>query len=143
MFINRTNYWISMKSYLLLTLLVLTVYSVEAQKFATGRILKSEIKPRNGNQPVAVPPVNPHEFTRFKAEIWPNPSTQAFNLKIDSPSDDVIRVYITDLSGKVISRFKTPNKETVNFGDNLARGLYFVKIIQGKEKKATLKIIRQ
>lgn len=132
-----------MKNIFLLTLFLLAVYSVEAQKFIAGGILKSEIKPRNGNQPVAIPPVNPHEFTRFKAEVWPNPSTQNFNIKIDSPSEDIIRVLVTDLSGKVVSRFKTPNKETVNFGDNLARGLYFVNIMQGKEKKATLKIVRQ
>ncbi|HLO92335.1 MAG TPA: T9SS type A sorting domain-containing protein [Lentimicrobium sp.] len=131
-----------MKKGSLLLMILLYFSYADAQKFTTGGIFKSEIKPRTTGQQV-LPPVNPKDFTKFKAEVWPNPATSNFNLKVESPSDDQISVYLSDLTGKRVMKFKVLNKQTFSFGEALSPGLYIMEVMQGKEVKSFIKIIKQ
>jgi len=59
--------------------------------------------------------------------IFPNPATQSFIIKVDNQCSDVI---VCDLNGKVLKAFSNYNGEQIPVSD-LAKGLYFVKLISG------------
>jgi hypothetical protein len=78
----------------------------------------------------------------FSVEIWPNPSTSDFNISVKSESDEAIRVFITDLTGRLVSDFIYPDGQPVTFGDRYQPGVYLLHAKQGSVTK-TFKIVKQ
>jgi hypothetical protein len=77
----------------------------------------------------------------FMLNIWPNPSGSEFKLEANSNSDETIRVYITDLSGRRVSDLSCPAGQTITFGNELLPGVYFLHASQGSYAK-TVKIVK-
>jgi hypothetical protein len=74
--------------------------------------------------------------------VWPNPSMYDFNLLVESDSDELIELNISDVSGRLISKQNITNRQTISFGDDLLPGIYFVKVKQG-DKIRTVKLLKQ
>jgi len=74
--------------------------------------------------------------------IWPNPSTQYFNLDIGSISDESIVLYISDANGRRVSTISNVNRYSSHFGDELKPGVYFVTVRQGG-RSTTIKVVKQ
>ena len=80
--------------------------------------------------------------SEFKVDVFPNPSSNYFLLRINTISTEKIEVYVTDIYGKKVYQYENNNKEKYLLGQELSSGMYFVKVIQGKNIK-TLKLIKQ
>ena len=86
--------------------------------------------------------LNKNENNQIDVKTWPNPAIRNFNLKVQSASTEIIDVYVTDVSGRLVSRLKAKNEQSINFGDDLQPGMYFIKIRQGDSFK-TIKVVKQ
>jgi hypothetical protein len=67
--------------------------------------------------------------------LAPNPSLNDFGLYIKSLSDERITIRIIDIHGRLIRQFKSTPKETIRFGSELAKGLYFIEVTQGDKRE--------
>ena len=85
---------------------------------------------------------NQAEAKSFKVNTWPNPSNQNFSLQVESVSNEIIDVFVTDVIGRQISRFQSTNMKTINFGDDLKPGIYFIKVMQGDHLE-TVKAVKK
>lgn len=85
---------------------------------------------------------NSVESIQFNVEAWPNPTTNNFNLQVESSSNETIDVFVTDVIGRQISRFQSTNLKTLSFGDNLKPGIYFIKVMQGDHLE-TVKAVKK
>ncbi|MGX7668902.1 T9SS type A sorting domain-containing protein, partial [Flavobacterium pedocola] len=72
---------------------------------------------------------------QLKVTIAPNPAVSDFGLSIESPSDENVLIRISDVNGRFIKEIKADIKETIYFGEDLARGMYFIEVTQGVERK--------
>jgi len=79
---------------------------------------------------------------QFKVKAWPNPATQSINLQVQSLSKQTADVYITDVTGRLITKLKVTNGQSIDFGDDLQPGLYLIKVRQGDCFK-TIKVVKQ
>jgi hypothetical protein len=77
----------------------------------------------------------------FKLTAYPNPSTQAFNLKIEQQNHSDIQLDVLDINGRVIYTEKGTSTKLYRFGSEFKPGVYFVRVTQGKSIK-TQKIIK-
>ncbi len=80
------------------------------------------------------------DFSSVAAKIYPNPSTTEFSLSITSVTDQAFNVRVFDISGRLVSAFKT-TPGTVMFGSGLKAGIYIAEIVQGNNRK-TIKLIK-
>jgi hypothetical protein len=64
-----------------------------------------------------------------------NPTTSCFALNVNTDNDNDISVQVSDVVGRVISRFTMPANAQTNYGDNLFRGVYFIEFKQGEKRK--------
>jgi hypothetical protein len=69
--------------------------------------------------------------------LAPNPSSDVFELAIQSVSDEAITIRIIDLNGRIINTIKSnpQDTKTIRFGNELSSGLYFIEIVQGNKRK--------
>jgi hypothetical protein len=74
-------------------------------------------------------------------KIWPNPGESHFNLDVVSSSDEIIELYIHDMSGRLISVINVTDKGSFRFGDNLQSGIYMATVRQGAFSK-TVSIVK-
>ena len=71
--------------------------------------------------------------------VYPNPAREELTISFESDATSVPEVQIIDLTGKVVLKVKEPlNREEKTFKTSLSvghlnSGIYFVKVIQGKE----------
>jgi hypothetical protein len=73
--------------------------------------------------------------------IYPNPSTSNFNIKLESENnEETIVEAFNNLGTKVWSK-KTNSNSSLRFGEDFKSGFYIVNVIQ-KDKKQTIKIIK-
>jgi peroxiredoxin family protein len=75
------------------------------------------------------------EYKSLDVKLFPNPSTGAFYLKVNSASAESIQVRIIDLSGSVVKSIKTTSSETSMVGSELRSGIYFFEVKQGSETR--------
>jgi hypothetical protein len=85
---------------------------------------------------------NSVESIQFNVEAWPNPTTNNFNLQVESSSNETIDVFVSDVIGRQISRFQSTNMTNIIFGDDLQPGIYLVKVIQG-ENSEIIKVVKE
>lgn len=132
-----------MKTWILIIIITLSFGIVHGQE-GSDTTYKSENEPPKGSsQYVITTPPDPLNLAQYEASLWPNPSLENFNIKVDSPSDNEIKVYITDFIGRAVSEFNGINRTTLSFGDDFAPGIYFVRVKQDDEFRSTFKIIKQ
>jgi len=67
--------------------------------------------------------------------LAPNPSSSDFGLYIKSLNDESITIRIIDMNGRLICQFNSTPQETINFGNELNKGLYFIEVTQGDKRK--------
>jgi pseudouridine-5'-phosphate glycosidase len=82
------------------------------------------------------------EIKNTGLQIFPNPSTVLFTLKMDDVSVANTEVKILDVSGRTIEVLNTKGNKLVSFGSRLLPGVYFVQIKQNN-KVITKKIVKQ
>jgi len=75
---------------------------------------------------------------KLTALLFPNPSTEHFSLKLNSPSSSAVRVTIYDLQGKQIKQIQLKSNSISDFGNDLKPGVYHLQIQQDGE----LQVIR-
>ena len=86
------------------------------------------IKPGNG------PWTQNNSQNKLSVLVNPNPSQNAFTLRILSKSNDPLSVIISDNAGNVMERFDRINPlGMLRFGDKYRTGVYFVEIRQGDQ----------
>ena len=79
--------------------------------------------------------------SELKVAIYPNPSRTDFNLQMISGSNEILKVVITDVEGRILKTMTALSNDTKKIGNDLQPGVYMVKIIQGKITK-TLRIVK-
>jgi hypothetical protein len=81
---------------------------------------------------------SPSEISnRFAVILAPNPSSDVFELAIQSVSDEAISIRIIDMNGRVINTLKSnlQDTNTISFGNDLSSGMYFIEVVQGNQRK--------
>ena len=80
----------------------------------------------------------------FKTLIYPNPSTSAFTLNVNSPDQtSAVTMDGVDVLGRIIEHSENVTLgQNVSFGGNLSAGFYIVHLIQGAEQRSS-KIVKQ
>jgi endoglucanase len=73
----------------------------------------------------------------------PNPSAGYFTIRTRSNSDQPLVITMTDVLGRVVEKKeKVAANGTVQMGNKLLTGVYFVEVVQGTQKER-VKLIRQ
>jgi len=57
-----------------------------------------------------------------------------FTLNIAGSNNNPVLIRVTDLSGRLIEQLNTPD-QTVQLGDRLQPGIYFIQVSQGNTKQ--------
>jgi hypothetical protein len=78
----------------------------------------------------------------FTTSVWPNPSTNSFNLEVKSTSDEKVILTVFDLNGRLLSNLNTNSNQTIPFGKDLKAGTYLVLVRQGNDSN-TIKVVKQ
>ena len=68
----------------------------------------------------------------MQLSIHPNPSADNFNVHVDAPGGERIQLVVTDQYGQAVMTCELTNGTAVQVGSELQRGLYIMKIVQGK-----------
>lgn len=81
--------------------------------------------------------------TTLQADVYPNPSSQHFTIRIQSDKKDVpIQLRVSDVSGRVLKVFdKLQPDELIRLGENFKAGTYFIEVWQGQQRRM-LKVIK-
>jgi len=118
-------------------------------KDANGCVFEASATLKDGIRPCAPGIIaNNHvaEDSKLKAsgltiKVLPNPSATTFTLIAQSNSTDELQVTVTDAYGKNVYSTKGAAAKQYSFGNNFAAGIYFVRVIQGKNVQ-TIKVIK-
>jgi len=78
----------------------------------------------------------------LSVKAWPNPSTDEFNLLVRDQTDELIRVNIYDMQGRLINTFSVKPNAILRFGNNLRGGMYIAEIRRGSSV-SRIKLIKQ
>ncbi len=88
--------------------------------------------------------ISPESFEAGFADLiaYPNPTSNVFNFKWESLSDELVSFKVYDVAGRLISELNNvqPN-ETYQAGSNFAPGVYLLEATQGAEHKV-LRVVR-
>ena len=68
----------------------------------------------------------------LEVSIYPNPSTDNFEIYIRSPRPEPIQLIVRDQYGQRLEVLEVFPDTATQFGSDLKRGLYIIEIIQGK-----------
>lgn len=85
---------------------------------------------------------NSLENVSFTTTVWPNPSTNDFNLEVQSTSNEKVVLNIFDLNGRLLSNLNTNSNQTTLFGKDLKAGTYLVLVRQGNSS-TTIRVVKQ
>jgi len=104
-----------------------------------------EVEVSNGNcteksSCVSFSVLSTEEFSNQEIHVFPNPVT--FILKIENLTNQLLKIKITDISGKIINTVKSQKRLTEINLENESSGIYFVNITS-KTKSSTVKIIKE
>lgn len=69
----------------------------------------------------------------LSVSVHPNPSTDDFNVLVSTPVPGPIQVMLTDQYGQLIATYQIQNGTPVLVGDDLKKGIYIMKVMQGRE----------
>jgi len=74
--------------------------------------------------------------------IFPNPTSDFLTLKVEDYNNETLFFYLLDEQGKLILSEQIKNQNTQLSMSTLARGSYFINIVQTNKKIQTFKIIK-
>ena len=77
----------------------------------------------------------------LEASTYPNPSTTAFNLRLNGGTTENVSITVMSFDGKVLYKTTGASNRTYNFGNHFVPGVYTVFIKQGSITKS-LKVIK-
>lgn len=80
--------------------------------------------------------------TPFTTTVWPNPSTNSFNIEVQSTSNENVVLSVFDINGRLLSNLKANSNQTTSFGKDLKAGTYLVMVQQGNNSN-TIKVVKQ
>jgi hypothetical protein len=69
--------------------------------------------------------------------VFPNPSSNYFNVKAISGNQESIFVRVFDLQGRIVKELNMKSNEVKQVGDNLKPGNYILQMVQGNKTKTT------
>lgn len=82
----------------------------------------------------------------LEAQVYPNPFDQQLNIKLNLPQAEKLQIVLTDLSGRIVEFISAETFEAgehqIQLAGKLAKGVYFLKISDGKQQQIT-KLIKQ
>jgi len=90
--------------------------------------------------PIAITTLNCGPVRRnsgmLDAEVFPNPSSTYFSMTVYSDDDSPCVFILRDITGRIIERREsvTPGRQ-IEFGSQMANGIYLAEIRQGEERK--------
>ena len=78
----------------------------------------------------------------LNAEVYPNPFSTEFTLKIFSDNDYPCKIILRDITGRVLEQREavSPGSE-ISFGNLLANGIYLAEVLQGDER-VVLRVVK-
>ncbi len=68
-------------------------------------------------------------------QIFPNPSTGDFKVKISAIENTGISIKVLDVLGRTLQTINAKTNETISFGNELKPGSYFIEITQGNTRE--------
>jgi arylsulfatase A len=74
--------------------------------------------------------------------VFPNPASGEFLLSIKTTGNKKIKMYVTDVYGRIVYQSSGEWKEKYSFGKQFSVGIYFMKVMQGQNFK-TVKLIKE
>ena len=74
--------------------------------------------------------------------VFPNPTSDFLTLKVEDYNDETLSFDLLDEQGKLILSEQITNQETQVAMSTLARGSYFINIVQANKKIQSFKIIK-
>jgi len=78
----------------------------------------------------------------FKVNIYPNPFSDQFTIRIDSPNEEMFDISIINLQGgKVYSRTEIPANTENTLDPELSKGMYIL-IVNNKERRVIYHIVK-
>jgi len=77
----------------------------------------------------------------MQVNVYPNPSTSAFQMFVKTPSTSKIAMRILDIQGRLIKTISFNSDETIAFGNDLKSGVYIVELREGKVVK-TVRVVK-
>jgi uncharacterized protein YjdB len=115
-----------------------SVAAVEVRTLPTDDTLQSVTANQNMTAVVSNK-LNTRDSLDFRMEIYPNPSSSVFNIKMTSPSKAPALLTIVNNAGSII--YSTTINTYYQLGQNLKPGIYYINIRQGVQSK-TMKVIK-
>jgi flagellar hook assembly protein FlgD len=73
----------------------------------------------------------------FTINVFPNPSTSAFRVQVETGSQELVKARVLDLQGRVLQQLIVMPGKTVELGTNLKSGQYILETTQGNIIKST------
>ncbi|HLO81780.1 MAG TPA: T9SS type A sorting domain-containing protein [Chitinophagaceae bacterium] len=107
-----------------------------ATSIATGTIGQGVVLDEINQRPTA------QVATELNARIYPNPSTNVFNLTFTGGTKEKLDVTVMDVSGRTVKVYKVDPIGTFRFGDGLRPGVYMIQVKQGTSNRV-FKVIKQ
>jgi hypothetical protein len=74
--------------------------------------------------------------------IFPNPTSDYLTLKVEDYNNEALSYSLLDEQGKLVLKEQITNQVTQVAMSNLARGAYFINVLQENKKIQTFKIIK-
>lgn len=74
--------------------------------------------------------------------IFPNPTSDYLTLKVEDYNNEALSYNLLDEQGKLVLNEQITNQDTQLAMSSLARGAYFINIVQANKKIQTFKIIK-
>lgn len=71
----------------------------------------------------------------FSVKVSPNPSSVGFNLEVNGNTNEQLNLLIRDLLGRIVERINCAYASRLAIGAKLEKGIYFVELRQGKQRK--------
>jgi hypothetical protein len=65
--------------------------------------------------------------TLARGDVFPNPTSDSFKL-LQQPGNDVLAIALTDMNGTVVYEASGFSSQELEFGDNLDKGIYMLKL---------------
>ncbi|HVG12820.1 MAG TPA: T9SS type A sorting domain-containing protein, partial [Flavisolibacter sp.] len=72
---------------------------------------------------------------KLAVSVFPNPAPAEFTLRLQSSSNAPVQLRIINETGRVVEQKGVAANTTLAFGRSYAPGIYFVEVVQGKERK--------
>jgi hypothetical protein len=77
----------------------------------------------------------------MSVNVYPNPTTNAFQMFVKTPTASKITMRVLDLQGRLIKTISFNSDETIAFGNDLKSGVYIVEIREGNVVK-TVRVVK-